>query len=131
MILLDLHDRRPIYEQIAEIFRMLILQGALPPGSRLPSVRQLAMELSINPNTIQRAYMELEQDGLVYPVKGKGNFIADNEEILKKSREEYYQELKEMVKKGINMGMKEETLIYIIKDCYKKEAANDRDQGMQ
>ena len=57
MIILDYQDRRPIYEQITEKFRTLIYQGALPAGSRLPSVRQLAMELSINPNTIQRAYM--------------------------------------------------------------------------
>ena len=63
MIILDYQDRRPIYEQITERFRTLIYQGALPAGSRLPSVRQLAMELSINPNTIQRAYMTLEQEG--------------------------------------------------------------------
>ena len=71
MIILDYQDRRPIYEQITERFRTLIYQGALPAGSRLPSVRQLAMELSINPNTIQRAYMTLEQEGLIYPVRGK------------------------------------------------------------
>ena len=65
MIILDYQDRRPIYEQITERFRTLIYQGALPAGSRLPSVRQLAMELSINPNTIQRAYMTLEQEGLI------------------------------------------------------------------
>ena len=76
MIILDYQDRRPIYEQITEKFRTLIYQGALPAGCRLPSVRQLAMELSINPNTIQRAYMTLEQEGLIYPVKGKGNFCC-------------------------------------------------------
>ena len=71
MIVLDYQDRRPLYEQVEEKFRNLILIGALEPGSRMPSVRQLAMELSINPNTIQRAYMQLEQEGLIYPVKGK------------------------------------------------------------
>lgn len=131
MILLDLHDRRPIYEQITEKFRMLILKGALTPGEKMPSVRQLAMELSINPNTIQRAYMELETEGLIHPVKGKGNFIADNEEIRKKTREEYCRELKNIVKKGIQMGMKEEEIIYIIKECTKEEGANDRNQGLQ
>ena len=74
---MDHQDRRPIYEQVTERFRILIYQEVLPPGSRLPSVRQLAMDLSINPNTIQRAYAELEQEGLIYPVKGKGNFVAD------------------------------------------------------
>lgn len=130
MIILDLQDRRPIYEQITEKFRLLILGGVLPPESRMPSVRQLAMELSINPNTIQRAYVQLEQEGLIYPVKGKGNFIADNEKILKKSQEDYYQELRGIVKKGINMGMKEEAMVYIINDCY-KEGEHDRNQRMQ
>ena len=69
MIVLDYQDRRPLYEQVTEKFRTLIYQGALPADSRLPSVRQLAIELSVNPNTIQRAYMTLEQEGLIYPVK--------------------------------------------------------------
>ena len=81
MIVLDYQDRRPLYEQVTEKFRTLIYQGALPADSRLPSVRQLAIELSINPNTIQRAYMTLEQEGLIYPMKGKGNFVADTQKI--------------------------------------------------
>ncbi|MDO4340571.1 MAG: GntR family transcriptional regulator [Eubacteriales bacterium] len=120
MIILDYHDRRPIYEQIVEKFRVLILRGAMPPGSRMPSVRQLAMELSINPNTIQRAYMTLEQEGLIYPVKGKGNFIADTEQIRKKCREDYYQEFRGVVRRGRELGIGEEELIYMIKDCYKE-----------
>ena len=59
MIVLDYQDRRPIYEQVTDKFQILILNGVLPPGSQMPSVRQLATELSVNPNTIQRAYMEL------------------------------------------------------------------------
>ena len=78
MIILDYQDRRPIYEQIVEKFQALILSGALPPDSQLPSVRRLAMELSINPNTIQRAYAQLEKEGFVYPVKGRGNFVSPN-----------------------------------------------------
>ena len=95
--------------------------GALEPGSRMPSVRQLAMELSINPNTIQRAYMQLEQEGLIYPVKGKGNFIADSEEVRKISKASYTEELKNLIRKGKAMGMEEEELIYIIRECYKEE----------
>ena len=81
MLFLDYQDRRPIYEQIVEKFRMLILSGAVEPSSKMPSVRQLAVELSINPNTIQRAYMELEQQGLICPVKGKGSFVTDSSRI--------------------------------------------------
>ena len=121
MIVLDYQDRRPIYEQIVEKFRHLILSGALPPGSRMPSVRQLAMDLSINPNTIQRAYNQLEQEGLIYPVKGKGNFIADSECVRKISRKSYLEEMKTLVQKGRDMGFVEEELTYIIRDCYKEE----------
>ena len=121
MIVLDYQDRRPLYEQVEEKFRNLILIGALEPGSRMPAVRQLAMELSINPNTIQRAYMQLEQEGLIYPVKGKGNFIADSEEVRKISKAYYTEELKNLIRKGKAMGMEAEELIYIIRECYKEE----------
>lgn len=121
MISLDYQDRRPLYEQVVEKFTHLIVSGAMPPGERMPSVRQLAMELSINPNTIQRAYTELEQEGMIYPVKGKGNFIADSREIRRISREGYIKELKILVQKGKSMGIEEEELIYIIRDCYREE----------
>ena len=121
MIVLDYQDRRPLYEQVEEKFRHLILNGVLEPGSKMPSVRQLAMELSINPNTIQRAYMQLEQEGLIYPVKGKGNFIADNEEVKRISRDSYIKEVKTLIHKGKSIGMEEEDLIYIIRECYKED----------
>ena len=120
MIVLDYQDRRPLYEQIVEKFRHLILNGALKPGEKMPSVRQLAMDLSINPNTVQRAYMQLEQEGLIYPVKGKGNFIADSQEVRKASVNAYKRELKSLIQKGKVMGMEEEELIYIIRECYKE-----------
>ena len=68
----------PIYEQVISRFQELMLTGALEKDSQLPSVRSLAMELSINPNTIQRAYAELERQGYIYSIKGKGSFVADN-----------------------------------------------------
>ena len=104
MIVLDYQDRRPLYEQVEEKFRNLILKGVLEPGSRMPSVRQLAMELSINPNTIQRAYMQLEQEGLIYPVKGTGNFIADSEEVRKLSKSFLYKRTKSHDSEGKGYG---------------------------
>ncbi len=77
MILIDHKDRRPIYEQIIERFQQMILCGALQPGAPMPSVRSLAMELSLNPNTIQRAYQELERTGYIYTIKGKGSFVSE------------------------------------------------------
>ena len=73
MIILDYSDKRPIYEQIVDKMQILIANGALEPDEKLPSVRSLAVELSINPNTIQRAYSELERSGFIYSVKGRGN----------------------------------------------------------
>ena len=76
MLALNLYDSRPIYEQLKEGLRRLILTGSLPAGERLPSVRELAAQLSINPNTIQRAYRELEAEGYICTVQGKGSFVA-------------------------------------------------------
>ena len=67
MIVLDYQDRRPIYEQVTDKFQILILNGVLLPGSQMPSVRQLATELSVNPNTIQRAYMAVSYTHLTLP----------------------------------------------------------------
>lgn len=121
IIIIDYQDRRPIYEQVTEKFRMLIYQEALPAGSRLPSVRQLAMELSINPNTIQRAYAELEQEGLIYPVKGKGNFVADANQILKIKREDYRRELRKTVQKGQSLGIQRDEVIQVVSSCYEED----------
>ena len=76
MVHLDYRDARPIYTQIADGFRDQILAGILPAGERLPSVRELAAELTINPNTIQRAYRELEAAGWIATVPGKGCFVC-------------------------------------------------------
>ena len=87
MIIIDYNDKRPIYEQIIDRFQTLILNGALEPDTQIPSVRSLAIELSINANTIQRAYSELERDGYIYSVKGRGNFVRANESLVQKQKE--------------------------------------------
>ena len=93
MVHLDYRDARPIYTQIADGFRDQILSGVLEEGERLPSVRELAMELTINPNTIQRAYRELEAQGWIASVPGKGSFVAaKNNELL---REEHLKKIEE------------------------------------
>ena len=76
MIHLDLHDPRPIYEQVVDQLEMLIARNILQADEQLPSVRQLAMELSLNPNTIQKAYSELLSRKEIYSVRGKGNFVS-------------------------------------------------------
>ena len=76
MVHLDYRDARPIYAQITDGLRQQIASGILQPGDKLPSVRELATELAINPNTIQRAYRELEQSGFIATVAGKGCFVC-------------------------------------------------------
>ena len=76
MVQLDYRDARPIYTQIVDNFRSQIVSGILLPGEKMPSVRELAGELTINPNTIQRAYRELEMDGWIASVPGKGSFVC-------------------------------------------------------
>jgi GntR family transcriptional regulator len=118
MIIIDYKDRRPIYEQVVERFEELILKGVLEPGSQLPSVRNLAMELSINPNTIQRAYMELERRRFIYSVKGKGSFIADNENLIDIKKEEMLEKIINVIKEARNMGISKEKIIGKVNEGY-------------
>ena len=80
MILLDYRDKRPIYEQVVEKLEQLIVGSALEPDSKMPSVRSLGVDLGVNPNTIQRAYNQLEQEGYIYTVSGRGSFVAPESE---------------------------------------------------
>ncbi|MGI6093963.1 MAG: GntR family transcriptional regulator [Lachnospiraceae bacterium] len=121
MIVINYQDRRPIYEQIVERFQVLIVSGALEADSQMPSVRSLAMELSINPNTIQKAFAILEQEGYIYSVKGKGNFVAGNEELARKKKEEFICELKETLEKGRCLGVTKEECIQAVTEFFKEE----------
>jgi len=105
MIVIDYKDRRPIYEQVVERFQDLIVKGVIRAGEQMPSVRSLAMELAINPNTIQKAYAELERQGYIYAVKGRGNFISDNGNLLNGRKEELKKRLKELYQEGKELGM--------------------------
>lgn len=76
MIVLDYRDSRPLYQQVKDSLRRMMLTGLLEPDEKLPSVRFLATQLAINPNTIQRAYAELEAEGYIYSVAGRGSFVS-------------------------------------------------------
>lgn len=114
MIIIDYKDTRPIYEQVAEKFKVLILKGAMQADEQMPSVRSLAMELSINPNTIQKAYAQLERDGFIYTVKGRGNFIAGTEKLLKEKRKSCLDEILKLVKEALEYGVTREEIISVI-----------------
>lgn len=119
MIILDYKDRRPIYEQIVEQISELILKGVLEPDEKLPSVRSLAMELSINPNTIQRAYAELERRGFLYSVKGRGNFVSYSEELLEQKQLEILKELRESVEKARLNRIEKDDIHSMVDQVYK------------
>ncbi|MCD7763943.1 MAG: GntR family transcriptional regulator [Lachnospiraceae bacterium] len=126
MIGIDLQNRKPIYEQITERFETLIVNGVLEPDSQMPSVRSLAMELSINPNTIQKAYSMLEQQGYIYPVKGRGNFVSGNGALMKqKKQESVFQSLEELVQKGKELGIACEDFLEKTRKYYEEGSGYD------
>ena len=110
MIIIDYKDKRPIYEQIVERFQTLIVSGVLEAGEKMPSVRTLAVELSINPNTIQRAYTELERDGFIYAVKGRGNFVKRDTELFEKQKERLLAGFEKQIRVCLRQGVKKEML---------------------
>ena len=114
MIIIDYNDKRPIYEQIIERFQTLIINGVMETDEKLPSVRTLAVELSINPNTIQRAYTELEKDGFIYTVTGRGNFVKRDEEFIRKHREKLLAGLEEQARTCMKQGIDRQELICCI-----------------
>ena len=93
MIHLNSRDSRPIYEQIMDNLRRLIISGGMAPGDRLPSVRELAAQLAINPNAIQRAYRELESQGYLVTLPGKGTFAAPSQEVRQDRIDQLWQQL--------------------------------------
>ena len=118
LLTLNYRDSRPIYEQIKDGLRKLIVTGALRPDEKLPSVRAMATELAINPNTIQRAYGELETEGYIYSVPGKGSFAAATAEPLAIRRMELQASLRELVTELRFLGVTEEELTTLIKEGF-------------
>ena len=111
LIVIDYQDRRPIYEQIVEKFQVLILKGVLEQGEQMPSVRKLAMDLAINPNTIQKAYSVLEQQGYIYPVKGRGNFVSDKAALVQEKQKLYWKEYRNMLQRGKEIGISKQQFV--------------------
>ena len=121
MIVIDYQKRKPIYEQIVERFQMLIVKGILEADSQMPSVRTLASELSINPNTIQKAYTILEQQGYIYPVKGRGNFVSGNQTLKEKKEEVFFQKLRDVIQEGKELGIEKERCIAKTSEFYEED----------
>ena len=118
VILIDYKDRRPLYEQIVEKLSDLMVRGILEQDSQLPSVRSLATELSMNPNTIQRAYAELERQGYIYTVKGKGSFVAENSVMKEKRKKDLLIQVSEVIDEAIRLGISGEEIKNMVEIQY-------------
>ena len=114
MITINYRDPRPIYEQVKFGLRRLILTGVLNPDDKMPSVRELSSQLAINPNTVQRAYRELEAEGYIYSVPGKGSFVAADKKVDQARIDKLLKQLDEAVTELSFMGFTREELIHRI-----------------
>ena len=123
MIQLDFGDHRPLYEQIKDKIKELIINGVLSENESISSVRELASSLAINPNTIQKAYKELESEGYIYSLKAKGSFVAPRVEINESPKtSELFESLQVTIKELKFLGAPKEELEKIINKIYKEEA---------
>ncbi len=128
MIKVDPRSSTPIYEQIELGIKELIMKGALKKGEKLPSVREMAGILSINPNTISKAYGELEKDKIIETLRGKGTFVRENieGEIDKYKMEEIKQELKKIILEASYCGMTKEEFIKIAHSIFSQLGGDEK-----
>lgn len=125
MFYIDMMSRTPVYEQIIEQTERYILNHLLKGGDKLPSVRQLSVELSINPNTIQKAYTELDRRGISCSVPGKGCFVAENAlDIISQNTREKMKELTDLVNELLLAGITNEQII----ECINKALNSNSDK---
>ena len=126
MILIDYKSRKPIYEQIIENMKQLVVSGALKRDEQIPSVRQLAQELAINPNTIQKAYAELERQGVIYSLKGRGSFVGSSlQELRNIQQNERLEELAALSKELYQLQVPQEELYSVIQQVYKQQKEDE------
>ena len=118
MIQLDYKDRRPLYEQVAEHFKELILTGVLQPDEKIPSVRSMAIELSVTPNTIQRAYSELEKAGYIYTVTGRGNFVSDGTTLQDIHLQQLLGQVRSAISQAKNAGISRDEILETLELIY-------------
>ena len=116
MIQIDNSSSKALYEQVYEEIQRLILSRALKPDEKLPSVRELAAMVKINPNTIQKAYKSLEEDNYIYTVKGKGNFVNNTVELRNVYRRNTEEKLNEAVCSLKNLGLKDDYIVELVEE---------------
>lgn len=125
MFVLELQSRVPIYEQMKNKITELVMLGVLQTDEQLPSVRSLARDLGVNPNTVQKAYQELEREGIVYSITGKGSFIADfaqqSNSIIRQAKDV----LKDALRGAKLAGIAKEDVFCCVNEAYREEKKHD------
>jgi GntR family transcriptional regulator len=128
MFTIDTRSRVPIYEQLTEKLKELIIREVMKEDEQLPSVRSLAQDLTINPNTIQKAYRELEREGYIYSIPGKGSFVSPvKNEINKERMEMLKKELERIVGEILFLGVPKDEVIRMIKTMEEPERGGNDD----
>ena len=122
MITIDYQNRRPIYEQIVDNIQMLIVKGIFEERTQLPSVQSMAAELSINPNTIQKAYAILEKDGYIYSVRGKGMFVSASASLTESKRRDFCEKMTVLLDEGRGLGVPREVIEDLVARAYEEES---------
>ncbi|MBR5152024.1 MAG: GntR family transcriptional regulator [Clostridia bacterium] len=120
MIKLDYKSDKPLNEQIVQGIKELIMCGALSKDEQLPSVRDLAVSLTVNPNTVQRAYRTLEGDGVIYSIRGKGNFVASVPDADSKTLSALYHVLEQTVRELAFYGEEKKTVDNVIQRIFEE-----------
>ncbi|WNS81241.1 GntR family transcriptional regulator [Domibacillus sp. DTU_2020_1001157_1_SI_ALB_TIR_016] len=127
MFTIDTRSRVPIYEQLTEKIKELIIREVMKADEQLPSVRTLAQELTINPNTIQKAYRELEREGFIYSIPGKGSFVSPVKNEINKERVEMLKhELERIVGEILYLGVPKDEVIKLIETMQEPERGADK-----
>jgi len=121
MIALNQTSRTPIYQQIHEQVLVQIACGLLKPHDQLPGIRSMAIDLGINPNTVMKAYVELEREGFIYSLAGKGSFVSEPAMDVSVLRKEKLAEIEELLVKVFPYGVKKEDVLQLVEAVYDKE----------
>ena len=121
MFLVNPRSKQPLYEQLVEQLRRQLLLGVTESGAAMPSVRQLATELGINPNTIQKAYRRMEEEGMIISIPGRGSFVSDDlAETLQKQRQEQRDKARQALLNCREAGLAKDEMMQIIEEVYKE-----------
>lgn len=123
MFSIDPRSRTPIYEQLKQNIINQVASGVLSADDQLPSVRALARDLGVNPNTVQKAYQELEANGFIYQAAGRGSFVAPNEELAQSLSAKYLSQLRQLLTEAAKANVAFEQIISLVKEIYRGDIA--------